>query len=346
MSKVKPRLIIGLGCIVLLGACNQSGGQSERSPIAPQSLKEIMQIADKKNIRSLLVSHQGELIVEKYFQSYSGDSLDHLRSATKSIMTTLVGIALDKGMLGDVNDPISKYIQEVPADKNGITVGHLMNMTSGLQWNEGAGYNDNNKMIDSGNPLKHMMALPVVNNPGSHWEYSTGDIHLLSVVLTEATGMDTQAFAKQYLFEPLGITEWKWQQFGDGYFSGGSRLQLKPADMLRIGLMYLNEGVHEGERVLSADFASSSTEVIAEHSRSSTEVAGYGYGWWTIRYRGIKAFKASGYAGQTIGVVPSSDLVLVATHDWRVGADQAIDQQNHSQEIINAFWMWLNSDLK
>ena len=333
-------------CLVLLFSGCQEKVETLDTDV-PQSLEEIFEIASESdNIKSLIISRGDEILAEKYYTPYSGDSLDHLRSATKSIMSTLIGIAVDKGFIQSIEDPIYEYIKIVPREKEGIKIKHLLNMTSGLKWNEGLGYNDNNYMVDSGNPLEFLMDLPMVNTPGTHWEYSTGDIHLLSAVLTEATGMTTRDFAVTYLFEPLDIQDFEWQQLGDGYFSGGSRLQLKPRDMWKIGKMYTNNGVYGGQRIVSSEYLQSATDVQYVFNSNEEEQVkeGYGYGFWTINTQGTKAFMASGYAGQTIANIPELGLVIVMTHKWRVGGEQAMKQQQSAQQVIGAVLMWARAN--
>lgn len=335
---MQMRSIVTLSTLLIcIYGCGQ---KSEKKPLT-QSIDDIYEIAaQKENLRSLIVFSDNVIVAERYYRKYSGDSLDHLRSATKSIMSLLIGIAIDQEVIGSVDDKISKYIKDVPEDKQGIRIRNLLNMTSGITWDEGIGYNDNNRMVDSGNPLKHMMNLSMTTSPGSSWEYSTGDIHLLSVVLSEASGMSTRDFADKYLFHPLGITVLKWQTFGDGYTSGGSRLQMKPRDMLKIGLLCLNDGMFNGQQIVSTEYLKKSTDIHYSFAKEGNVEEGYGYCWWTINVDGIKAYMASGYGGQTIAVIPDHRLVIVATHNWRVSGEQAIKQQDAAQGIAKAVWEW------
>lgn len=335
------RLIPGLFLYLMLATCLQACGQRSASNESPQSLDDIYRLAAQSgNIRSFLVSREGELITEKYFASYDRDSLDHLRSATKTIMTTLIGIAVDRGVIGSVNEPISTYIIGVPDDKKEIRIKHLLNMTSGFKWSEGAGYNDHNKMIDSGNPLKYMLGLPMAATPGAQWNYSSGDIHVLSVILSNAAGISTEQFARKYLFEPLGISYLKWQKFGDGYTAGGSRLELKPKDMLRLGQMFAQGGTYNGKRIVSKDYLETSTDVLHEFKAANGVSEGYGYGWWTINLNGDKAAMAMGYGGQMIAIIPSRELVIVATHQWKVNSQAAGEQENRGGNLAQALWLW------
>lgn len=292
--------------------------------------------ASKPSFRSLLIHVDGHLELEQYYQKYSKDSLDHLRSASKSIMTTLIGIAIDQQFIPNLDVPISNYLAVSDERKAKITIRNLASMTSGLEWDEGMGYNDNNEMIDSGNPVQYVLDNPLIHAPGTSWNYSTGDIHLLSAILTEATGMNTLKFARKFLFKPLDITELEWQRFGDGYYSGGSRLQLKPRDMLKIGQLYVQGGVFREQQILSAAFIEEATSLQNPGGAFPNPEEGYGLGWWVGKPMGLKAFMASGYAGQTIAVVPELKLVMVMTQNWKLSGQQALKQQDDVQEVAQS----------
>lgn len=331
------RLIPGLFLYLMLATCLQACGQRSASNESPQSLDNIYRLAAQSgNIRSFLISRQGQLITEKYFTSYDRDSLDHLRSATKTIMATLIGIAVDRGVIRSVDEPISTYIIGVPDDKSEIRIKHLLNITSGFKWSGEAGYNDHSKMIDSGNPLQYMLGLPIAATPGTQWNYSSGDIHMLSVILSNASGISTGQFARKHPFGPLGIHQLKWQKFDDGYKAGGSRLELKPKDMLRIGQMFARGGTYNGKRIVSKNYLEISTNVL--HEFNAANGVSEGYGWWTINLNRDKA--AMGYGGQIIAIIPSGELVIVATHQWKVNSQTAGEQENRGENLAQALWFW------
>mgnify|MGYP000385924567 FL=1 len=323
--------------VLILMACSPNQNIETYTAVTKQGaskfLKAIELAASKPNCRSLLVSVDNEVVLEKYFRPYGKDSLDHLRSATKSIMTTLIGIAIDKGFIASVDVPIAKYVAVPSSNKEKITIKHLMSMTSGLEWDEGLGYNDNNEMMDSGHPVRYVLDNPLKHQPGSTWNYSTGDIHLLSAILTEATGESTLSFARTHLFEPLDIEEVELQRFGDGYYSGGSRLEMKPLDMIKIGQLYANGGMYEDQRLISKDFIEKATSLQNPKGAFKNSEEGYGYGWWVGKPMGMKAYMASGYAGQTIAVVPELKLAMVVTQEWVVNGQKAIQQQDDAQEM-------------
>lgn len=324
MYKIKVPLIIP-AVLLLFQACSQE--QSTKDSSIPTKLEEAFKIArSTNNLRSLLVCQSDSLIAEEYFAAFPSDSLEHVRSVTKSVMTTLIGIAVDQGIIESIDDPITKYLGKTAEGKESITIKHLMTMTSGLAWNEVIGNMEIDTWINSENPVKYVLNKPFENTPGVSFEYSTGIIHLLSAILTEASGMSTLEFGNKFLFEPLDIDRVEWQLLNDGYFHGGSRLQLKPRDMVKFGQLFANDGIYKGKRVISSSFVKEATKLHANDAVAE-DGKGYGYGWWTGTDSGLRIFFAQGYGGQTVVVVPEHELVIVTTYKWKVSNQMAADQQ-------------------
>ncbi|MGW9687135.1 serine hydrolase domain-containing protein [Flagellimonas sp. 2504JD1-5] len=328
-----------LGILIFFHMLTSCGQEKTKSS---NDLNGILEMAQNSpNIHSFLASHKGELLVEEYYITYPQDSLDDIRSGTKSIMTTLIGIAVDKGYIENIHDPIPKYL-EVPEDKSKITIAHLMSMQSGIQWNENSSPDDRTLMIRSGNPKEYILSKPVTSKPGTFWTYNSGDIHLLSVVLTEAAGMSTLDFARKHLFGPLGIEKVGWKKFGDGYHPGDSRLELSPRDLLKFGEMIANQGEYNGSQIVSKHFLDEASKFHYEHKNAS-EKSGYGYGWWVVDDNNKRVMMASGYGGQMIGIVPDEDLVVVVTHFWNVNGNNATKQQKNAQQLAVALWNWIRN---
>ncbi|MGX1929719.1 serine hydrolase domain-containing protein [Flagellimonas sp. 2504JD4-2] len=333
-------LVRFLGILIFFCMFTSCGQEKTTSP--RKDLKGIFKMAQKSpNIHSFLASHKGELVVEKYYTNYEKDTLDDIRSGTKSIMTTLVGIAIDKGYIESVNDAISKYL-EVPKDKSEITIAHLMSMQSGIQWNENSSPDDRTLMIRSGNPKEYILSKQVTSKPGTFWTYNSGDTHLLSIVLTEATGMSTLEFAEKHLFGPLAIEKVGWKKFGDGYHPGDSRLEVSPRDLVKLGEMVAHEGEYRGRRIVSKQFLEDAAQFHYTHANAS-EKSGYGYGWWVTDHNKKRVMMALGYGGQMIGIVPDEDLVVVVTHFWNVNANDATNQQKNAQQLAITLWDWIRS---
>ena len=291
---------------------------------------------EANNIRSLLVSHHGVLVTEAYFGRYPSDSLDHVRSVTKSVVATLIGIGIDKKFIGSIDDPITTYLGDIPKDKATITVRHLLTMTSGIEWHEDTDVAEYNAWVTSGDQVKYVLNKPMANQPGIAWSYNSAGTHLLSVILTNASGMSTLEFAHKYLFSPIGIEIVKWERLHGGYYNGGAGLQLSPLGMIRFGELYANDGIFNGMRIVSQEFIQQATQSQEPESLATDEKEGYGYCWWVGEPLGIRAYVARGYGGQVIAIFPENELVVSITHHWRVNADQASKQGKKALKIVSA----------
>jgi CubicO group peptidase (beta-lactamase class C family) len=262
------------------------------------------------NLHSLLVVRNGYLVSETYFRAYQQDTKHEIYSITKSFVSTLIGIALDKGFIDTTDHRILDYFPQRTFEntdkyKEAITLDNLLTMRSGLDWQEGdPAYM---ALIQSPDWVKFMLDKPLDQPPGTWFNYCSGCSHLLSAILEETTGMNTFDFAKQNLFQPLGITDVTWDSDSQGIPIGGWGLQLTPRDMAKLGYLYLYNGVWDGDQIVSGDWVNRATQT---HTETDSDF-GYGYQWWT--YPSLSAYMALGRYGQTIFVVPRSNLVVVAT---------------------------------
>lgn len=282
---------------------------------------------DFKNIHSVLLVKNGKLVLEEYFYGYNRDTQHQLRSATKSVTSILVGIAKDQKRITSVNQKLYEFFAEYDgidwsAPKNKITLKHVLTMTAGLDWNEWT-YPDNDPrstiywMARSDDWIEFVLTRKIVHSPGEIFNYSSGLSLVLGAILKNKTGLYANAYAEKYLFAPLGISEFSWQQGPNGmvYTSGGERgLWLRPRDMAKIGLLYINNGNWKGRQIVSSEWVH---ESIRPHVNAFFAGSEYGYQWWqgekTIGNRTISVFYAAGHGGQYIFVCPSLDLVAIFT---------------------------------
>ncbi|MGW8267402.1 MAG: serine hydrolase domain-containing protein [Longimicrobiales bacterium] len=270
---------------------------------------------------SLLVQRNGTLVAEEYFHGFTPDSLHDVRSVTKSVISALVGIAIEEGFLPSVDEPIGTYLAPVVDSIRGavaeIPVRFFLMMSSGLDWHEldrGSSYSD---WWASDDMVQHVVDLPIVHEPGARFIYNTGASHLLSVALSEATGLSTLDFAHAHLFDPMGFSGASWLQENRGYYTGGMGLRITARDMMKFGQMFLDGGVYRGTRILPMSWVSEST---AQHLSTRDAIPfgpGYGYLWWVGEGGGRDFYLANGYGGQFILVDPDLALVVVAQSDWR-----------------------------
>ena len=276
-------------------------------------LDRAVELATKlPRLRSLLIAHRGETVIERYFNGTQATRLANIKSASKSVISALVGIALDRGFLDSVDQPIGELFGDVldpEADpqKAAITIQDLLTMRSGLQTTSNRNYG---AWVLSKNWVRHALTRPMESAPGRTMRYSTGNTHLLSALLTRSTGDSTWRFAQRVLAEPLGFSLARWPRDPQGIYFGGNDMLMTPRQMLTFGRLYLNVGRWEGRQILPSGWIS---ESLVPRGRSRWTGREYGYGWWMRRVGGRQIYYAWGYGGQYIFVVPSLEMVVVTT---------------------------------
>ncbi|MDD3894627.1 MAG: serine hydrolase [Syntrophomonadaceae bacterium] len=280
----------------------------------PQIINNIYKEIDDNNLKvdSVLIVKNGNLVAEKYFGTYTWDTPHQIFSDTKSITSTLVGIARDKGKI-NLDDKVvdffpDKKFENKDAVKDSIAVRDLLTMTSGIQWPYSI-TDALEEMMQSDSWVDFVLNRPMETKPGTVFNYNTGGMEVLSAILNNVNGMTEEEFAQQYLFGPLGITDYKWLKSPEGYSAGGTGLAMRPRDMAKIGQLMLQNGVWDGQQIVSADWVGEAT--TAKISSTSIPGCGYGYNWW-IR-PDIQGYFASGLYGQLIYVLPSQNMVVVFT---------------------------------
>lgn len=284
----------------------------EEQGMDSQKLVEMLAAVQERglNLHSLLVIRNGYLVSETYFGSYKQNTRHELYSCTKSFVSTLIGIALDKGYLAGTDQRIvdlfpGSTIAYLNGQKQSMTLGDVLTMRTGLDWQEGdPAYV---ALYQSSDWTQFMLDRPMVQAPGSEFNYCSGCTHLLSAILGKEAGMNTRDFAEQYLFKPLGITNARWETDAHDIPIGGWGLQITPRQMAKLGYLYLREGEWDGEQIVSTGWVQDATQT---HTQTDGDL-GYGYQWW--KYPSLDAYTALGRDGQTIFVVPESDLIVVTT---------------------------------
>ena len=309
-------LLLGIGAAAPGGPVVDAGA---RAPVetVPALEPALARVAELPRMRSILVSVDGELLVEQYFHGAAPHRAANLKSASKSIISVLVGIALDQGHLDGVDTTIDRFFPEYLDDpvKARITVEDLLTMRSGLETTSNRNYG---RWVQSGNWVRHVLSRPLVSEPGSRMIYSTGNTHVLSALITRASGMDTHSFARRYLGDPMGISVPRWTTDPQGIYFGGNEMSMTPRDMLAIGEMYLNCGRVGTRQIVSEEWVH--TSIMPHATRTRRPDRAYGYGWWVRDLYGYDAFYAWGYGGQFIYVVPGLRLVTVMTSSPNPGA--------------------------
>ena len=271
------------------------------------------------SVHSVLIIKNGYLIKEKYFRYYDKDDLHALYSCTKSVTSTLIGIAIDQGFL-QLNDTIldffpEKSFEQADDRKKSITIENLLEMRAGIAWDESSipytnSQNDYVQLLRSKDWVKFLLDKPMAVEPGTTFVYNSGASHVLSAIIQQATNMTTLGFAIKYLFTPLNFTNYFWEKSPHNVVNGGAFLNLKPRDMAKFGFLFLNNGTWDGEVIVSSDWI---RQAVYQY-KPVNEYIKYGFQWWiTPSKDGYFSYQARGYQGQWICCIPELDLLVVFT---------------------------------
>ncbi len=282
-------------------------------------------------IGSIVVARDGQTVYEHYFDG-NADTLRDTRSATKSITSILVGIAIDKHQLPGVSTPILSILTQRPQQfpdprKREITVEDLLTMSTGLDcddWNDFSRGNEE-RMYPMEDWTQFFLDLPMrgwVREPGEtppkfgrRFSYCTAGAFTLSPILTKVTGVAADQYAQKNLFDPLGIHDAQWVYSPLGIPQTGGGLRLTSRDLLRIAELYRNNGELDGNRIVSATWVAAST---SPHAKIPDQPDVYGYLWWIKSFtaatgRSYPAYYMSGNGGNKVVVIPSLRASIIIT---------------------------------
>lgn len=329
---------------IKVGTChdvNMDGG------LLAEAVNEILK-GKYAEVHSMLIYKEGMLVLEEYFQgheykwdapAFHGTLVDFnmhkphdLMSASKSFTSACVGIAIDRGYIGNIQQSIFDYLPDHQHLKTGgkeqITVEHLVTMTSGLEWREwSSSYGSlENPCIEiwvqDNDPISYILEKPLISPPGSSFNYSTGHMHLLAEIIRNASGYDLDEFSRLFLFEPLGIDTAAWVlQFSNGVIDGNS-LVLTPRGMLKFGVSFLNQGIWKEKALIPASWIAKSCRPFGGNKGINipgepSGKLGYSYTWWTkdysVKREKVHMYAAGGWGGQHIMVLPELNMVVVFT---------------------------------
>jgi CubicO group peptidase (beta-lactamase class C family) len=264
-------------------------------------------------LHSVLVSREGAILAEHHFRGPPLEAPQNIKSASKTILSALVGCAIARGVLRGVDQPVLPLLglrlPGLDPRVEAITIGHLLTMRAGLERTSGANYGG---WAAARDPVAYALTRPFVDEPGGAMQYSTGSTHILGAALSRAAGRPLLDLARDWLGRPLGVAIPPWPRDPQGRYYGGNDMRLAPRALLRIGEAFRLGGLWNGHRVLPADWIA---ESWTPRTRSSWSGQLYGYGWWIGAARGLPVFFAWGYGGQMLYVVPEMALSVVMLSD-------------------------------
>jgi CubicO group peptidase (beta-lactamase class C family) len=294
-------------------------------------------------VHSLLLVRDGKLIGERYFNGTDKYYADHTCSTGKSYTSALVGIALGENFLTSLDQKMMDFFPEyAKADldprKFDITIQHLLQMRAGYPFEESGDFIE--PWYESPDMMKFAIDVPLVAEIDQTYAYSSHCSHILSGIVTKATGMSTYEFAKYYLFDPLGVSVKRWDQDSLGYYFGFGWLWFSPRDMARFGYLYLNSGMVDGQQIIPAGWIEDSIQSYSEDAswfKKHFEDFGYGYQWWLAKAGGYDVYFALGHGGQVIINVPELNMTVVVTANWEVSPEVSGIQINGALNLIANF---------
>ena len=290
------------------------------------------------NMHAVVVVRHGRLVFEQYFPGYDrpwgqsdgqhdfdATTKHDMRSVSKSVISLLVGIAIDRKLIAGTDEPVVKFFPDYSEVKSpgwdSITLRHLLTMSSGMQWDEGRPWNDPKNdepyLGSEADPVRYVLSKAIVAPPDTVWVYNGGGTDLLGNIIERVSGKPLEAFAREVLFAPLGISDWEWMKYRNEKIASAAGLRLRPRDAAKIGQLVLNKGDWNGRQIVPARWIEQS---VTPRFRAIGFFGGlfyYGQQWWMGRTlsgdKDVKWIAAVGLGGQRIFIVPELDLVVMTT---------------------------------
>ncbi|MDE5455297.1 serine hydrolase [Bradyrhizobium sp. CSA112] len=350
---------LGFAAILLLATSAMARGQTSMTCGTPKALDDGWTIASPEsvgldgarlcniaarlkeaeaNVHAVVIVRHGKLVFEQYFSGpderwdvagqydFDATTKHDMRSASKSVISLLVGIAIDRKLISSADDPVVKFYPEHSGLKSPgwdqVTLRHLLTMSSGMQWDENRGWNDpKNDEPHLGNeadPIRYILSKPIAKRPDSLWTYNGGGTDLLGNILERVSGKPLEAFAREVLFQPLGITDFEWKTYPkNGKIASAVGLRIRPRDAAKIGQLVLNRGDWGGKQIVSVAWIEQSVRPRFQAIGYFSGLFFYGQQWWMGRSiaqdQEVKWIAAMGSGGQRLFIVPDRDLVVMTT---------------------------------
>ncbi len=318
-------------------------------PAGMAEVTEFIRQDQHDDFRSLLIARNGRLIFEGYFNGHGRDSLHDIRSATKSLTSALVGIAIAAGLVDGAHvNVIPSFRSYMPyanddARKRAITVEHLLTMASGLDANvtDSGTPGHEDRMWETQDWLRFALDLPMADAPGERWAYASVNTFLLGAFIEQAAGQPLAMFARESLFGPLGVTVFRWAETPTGRTVAQGNLSVRARDMAKFGLLDLDGGRGAGEQIVPESWID--TSIVARYPVPWDDYDSYGYSWYThalmVAGSEFRYFFASGNGGNKIYVLPEQRMVVViqsAAYNTSYGQRRSLDVLRQVLEALAA----------
>jgi len=274
---------------------------------------------DLWQVRSLLVFRNNKLVAESYTKNPKEiTQMVPMWSCTKQVMGILTGIAIQQGIIDDINDNIQKYLFEEISrfpNKGAITIRNLLQMESGIAFENGGFNGESNQLLREihSNSLDFILGLPAPYSPGEHFNYNDGDPHIISAILQRRTGKTTRDWAKEVLFQKINFKNYTWVTYKDGITMGAFGISSTPREMAKIGHLVLNKGYWNEEQIVNSAWLEEMTSTKVSIEKTKSWGKSFGYQWWVDDNR--RVFFMGGKGGQYVFIKPSKNLIMVTTAD-------------------------------
>jgi CubicO group peptidase (beta-lactamase class C family) len=301
------------------------------------TIEQRLKLTDS-DVHAVVIARHGKLAFEQYSggidqpwgkpegrYDYDATTLHDMRSATKSVTSLLVGIAIDRRMIRSVNTRIVNFFPELsdlrtPGWDN-VRLRHLLTMSSGIKWDEQLPWsdpaNDEPHLAFDADPLRYVLSKPIAVPPDTVWVYNGGGTELLGNIIERTSGMSLEAFAREFFFNPLGVTDFEWKTYKNGKIAAAAGLRLRPRDAAKIGQLLLSDGAWNGRQVIPPDWIMQSVIPRFQAVGYFGGTLFYGYQWWMGRSlsqgKEVRWIAAFGWGGQRIFVIPELDMVVMMT---------------------------------
>jgi CubicO group peptidase (beta-lactamase class C family) len=299
---------------------------------------------------AILIARNGKLVLEEYFYGFGRNRIHPIQSITKSVLSLVFGIAHDRGLVGDLHQPVYAFFPERQGRRwidheYPISLAHLLTMSAAVEWND-EDYESSTAMNRSGDWIGYVLDLEQAGAPGAVASYNSGLSILLGGVLRKTTGKRVDLFAEETLFADLNVSSYRWQHARDGTTHTGGGLSITAYDLAKMGQLMLDKGVWQGKRVMSESWITESSErhlPLSEESIRATGDSpystGYGYQWWHQTYKvngaTIHAIAGRGYGGQYLGIFPALNTVVVLYNgEWGAPSERVFDSNAVVEEWI------------